>query len=583
MKRFLTILLSVLMIVNLLPVGVLAEGTEAPLQEYTVTFLVGGNVYHSEKVQENGTVQAPGEPSGEGAFLGWYLDGAKFDFATPILQNTQLTAQFEAPANNGLLGSRYDDDEYRVFYDTNGYFTAPVDNNTYEEDDKVTVKNGDASAHDESSKIFIGWTTDHNRTIIASENQYKRLLSSGTFYRGGDKYKMGERNVTFYAVFASKEIPGVGEDEPKPETFNVSFIAGDNGRLSGETVFEAIVAGTSWNTAVTVPSPVANRGYHFADGRESFPDTVTQSKTYTANFERDYGQNYFNFQDVGSVGVKVYYSVNGSSNLKQIVPGEKITFAQKDISSIMFFVAVEPGYTLNMQAGFDHSPNQNGEYDRLYRTTVLNGASYLAATSAAEQRGCSYEFHYSQFVPGTHELRTFKITAVKNPTVKYTMQYDANGGWGQMTDANSPYETSTIVTVLENQFSREGFEFIGWNTNKNGTGTWRQPGDTFPHRQHHAVCTVERRPAYSKLCDRRQRHSRVSPALAILLAEQLGTMQSQCRSLWLTMDITLLAGRRSSRALLPRAKLIRRPSLKRVLSLLRRMAQAPSMTARHIL
>ena len=47
--------------------------------------------------------------------------------------------------------------------------------------------------------------------------------------------------------------------------------------------------------------------------------------------------------------------------------------------------------------------------------------------------------------------------------VTYTVTYNNNAGTGTMTDANSPYVAGS-TTVLANTFTRDGFEFVSWNT-----------------------------------------------------------------------------------------------------------------------
>ena len=46
----------------------------------------------------------------------------------------------------------------------------------------------------------------------------------------------------------------------------------------------------------------------------------------------------------------------------------------------------------------------------------------------------------------------------------YTVTYNkGTGGSGTMTDSNSPYEAGDEVTVLENEFTRNGYSFNGWS------------------------------------------------------------------------------------------------------------------------
>ena len=67
--------------------------------------------------------------------------------------------------------------------------------------------------------------------------------------------------------------------------YTVTFVAGENGRLAGETS-HTVLKGTAWSE-ITVPTPSANSGYKFKDWTPEFPETITESKTYTANFETD--------------------------------------------------------------------------------------------------------------------------------------------------------------------------------------------------------------------------------------------------------------------------------------------------------
>ena len=61
----------------------------------------------------------------------------------------------------------------------------------------------------------------------------------------------------------------------------------------------------------------------------------------------------------------------------------------------------------------------------------------------------------------------------------YTVTYNANGGSGTLTDASSPYNYNSIVTVLANTFTKTGYTFVKWNTAANGSGTDYAPAATF--------------------------------------------------------------------------------------------------------
>ena len=70
------------------------------------------------------------------------------------------------------------------------------------------------------------------------------------------------------------------------------------------------------------------------------------------------------------------------------------------------------------------------------------------------------------------------LTLYAHWSKEYSVTYNANGGTGTTTDANSPYEAGSNVTVLSNSFTRSGYSFTGWNTSAEGDGTPYAAGAT---------------------------------------------------------------------------------------------------------
>lgn len=64
----------------------------------------------------------------------------------------------------------------------------------------------------------------------------------------------------------------------------------------------------------------------------------------------------------------------------------------------------------------------------------------------------------------------------------FTLNYDANGGNGapasQTYKATSQYEKSYTFTISSQTPTREGYNFLGWNTEKNAATASKQPGNT---------------------------------------------------------------------------------------------------------
>jgi len=60
---------------------------------------------------------------------------------------------------------------------------------------------------------------------------------------------------------------------------------------------------------------------------------------------------------------------------------------------------------------------------------------------------------------------------------QYTLTYNANGGTGSMSPV--VYDSNATATAASNGFTRIGYNFTGWNTAANGSGTPRAVGATF--------------------------------------------------------------------------------------------------------
>lgn len=71
----------------------------------------------------------------------------------------------------------------------------------------------------------------------------------------------------------------------------------------------------------------------------------------------------------------------------------------------------------------------------------------------------------------------FQVVYTHDP---YRVLYNANGGTGTQSDDNSPYFADETVTVLgQGGVTRDGYDFLGWNTSADGTGTAYVAGNTF--------------------------------------------------------------------------------------------------------
>lgn len=78
-----------------------------------------------------------------------------------------------------------------------------------------------------------------------------------------------------------------------------------------------------------------------------------------------------------------------------------------------------------------------------------------------------------------HDVSDEINVTVIDSVMRYAVVYDGNGGIGYVDDSDSPYEEGSTVTVKQNGFTRNGYEFVNFNTKADGTGTSYNPGNTF--------------------------------------------------------------------------------------------------------
>lgn len=71
------------------------------------------------------------------------------------------------------------------------------------------------------------------------------------------------------------------------------------------------------------------------------------------------------------------------------------------------------------------------------------------------------------------------VTFYAQWTDLYSVVYYGNGGFGSITDNNSPYPSGSHVTVAENAFTKPGYDFVCFNTAQDGSGTSYVSGNVF--------------------------------------------------------------------------------------------------------
>ena len=117
-KKFLALVMTLVMVISLVPATALAAGPmrvirpgTTPTQTYQ--FYVGGKMEDTQTIRSDEALKDPGIPSGEGEFLGWYLeDDTKLTFDAKTFDKSdtfKVTAKFEGVKYFYFMNSTKDD------------------------------------------------------------------------------------------------------------------------------------------------------------------------------------------------------------------------------------------------------------------------------------------------------------------------------------------------------------------------------------------------------------------------------------------------------------------------------------------
>ncbi len=278
---------------------------------------------------------------------------------------------------------------------------------------------------------------DHKRMYIWTDDGYLTAYSGQTeAYGGGNstwlsntswrmadvKFKNVLHNINYNYIFAIAEDGTLWSAGP-----NENGILGDSNQGSYSYGYEY----PSWSTSCYL--------------------TKTSDRTYTGV----YAYNGAWSIALGTDG-KVYYS--------GYKPRENYGSYYTD-GTVNAFTALGSEYTWpsdkslpRLRTGFD------------YNTVIVSnpftysGYEFKGWNTASGGTGTAY-------YPGDEAALTGAITLYAQwGKTNNIIRYDRNGGSGTMASTVLDYDTTT-TTLSPNRFAREGYEFTGWNTYANGTGT----------------------------------------------------------------------------------------------------------------
>ena len=207
-------------------------------------------------------------------------------------------------------------------------------------------------------------------------------------------------------------------------------------------------------------------GWGTASGAQSQNFTATQGTVNgILSFTTDKNSSQTNpAYNSNSSELRLYYNSGGDGGSITLTPATGVT-----ITGFKMTTSTSPSVNYFVDGGTATAVSGSGN---IYEVTDISATESLkiqnANTSNTQLRIKTIEITYTSVGGGD----------TPTPTT-YTVTYDANGGTGTMTDSDSPYDAESTVTVLGNEFTRDGYTFTNWNTAADGSGTDYDEDDTF--------------------------------------------------------------------------------------------------------
>lgn len=232
------------------------------------------------------------------------------------------------------------------------------------------------------------------------------------------------------------------------------------------------------SASATVTLPHVHRTYFDANGGSVSTSSIDADSGSSITLPTPTRSGYtFNGWYTASSGGTFVGSAGGSST----VSATRTVYAQWTLQSTT--------YTIN----YNGNGNTGGSTTATSTTSANSSVNLTVASNGFTKTGHSFSGWYTKStVDGTGTFyfpgNTLTLTS-SSPSITlyaiwgvntFTISYNANGGTGATSDTTWSYPTSSGILRSSN-FSRSGYNFIGWNTNSGATTASYQPGDTYSY------------------------------------------------------------------------------------------------------
>ena len=172
-KKFLALVMTLVMVISLVPATALAAGPmrvigpgTTPTQTYQ--FYVGEKMEDTQTIQSGDELKDPGIPSGEGEFLGWYIDGTDGTDGTPLTFGTKTFKQSET----FKVTAKFKGVNYIYFMNSTADDAIVSATKVLHKDDAAITSFADVAIPLDSTHGVAGWYTDKELTNKVTSLSY---------------------------------------------------------------------------------------------------------------------------------------------------------------------------------------------------------------------------------------------------------------------------------------------------------------------------------------------------------------------------------------------------------------------------
>ena len=275
-------------------------------------------------------------------------------------------------------------------------------------------------------------------------------------------------------VYYAKDTNGNGKPDYKEETYNVNFVAGENGKLEGTTLYKDYLSGTAINSAegYKEPKAVADEGYafdkwvikdveHKAGIETAEPGTykVTGNTVVYAEFAKDTNGNGKPDYKEETYNVNFVTDANGTLTGTTLYSG---ILANTRIGDIAGFAMPVP--TANLNYAFDKWIVRDVNHPEGIEindpsTYIIHSNTVFYASFEEDHHGSdSTDPEQPDNVPDKYQAEV--SFAAVNGTVSfnktYVTLYDKQGNYAE--DGTGRLAQNQIATATANS----GYHFVNW-------------------------------------------------------------------------------------------------------------------------